>query len=268
MINPQLHKQPTALDRTAHRNLKLDLPDGPDLSFSAELNGVFVPVGEFTDVCREYPIVFVRTNANSTDEAEYAPLAVLGMEQNQNLYLLDGKRWRADYLPVLLRTYPFCIGRMNDEKFAICLDMSWKGVNEEKGLSLFAADGEPTEQMANTIKQLELLEGEIQRTRLVCATLAKLGVMKSMRFDATTASGRKLAVDGFFSIDAEVMQNLPDSTVGDLHRSGVLGMVQLHWASMNGMRRLVDWHGERTEGAATAPTAPAVTPSANADTLA
>jgi hypothetical protein len=99
----------------------------------------------------------------------------------------------------------------------------------------------------------------------VCATLAKLGVMKSMRFDATTASGRKLAVDGFFSIDPEVMQKLPDSTVGDLHRSGVLGMVQLHWASMNRMSRLVDWYSERTEGAsaAPAPSAESTEPSAS-----
>jgi hypothetical protein len=259
MINPNLHKQPVALDRNSHRNLKLDVPEEQDLSFSAKLNGVFVAASEFTDVCREFPIVFVSVGNDEKGEAEYAPLAVLGMAKQQNLYLLDGKRWRADYMPVLLRTYPFCIGRMNGEKFAICLDMSWPGVNEVKGIALFKDDGEPTEKMANTIKQLELLETEIQRTRQVCAKLAKLGVMKPMRFDATTASGRKHSVDGFFSVDPEVMQALPDSTVGELHRSGVLGMVQLHWASMNGMRRLVDWHAVRNEAAEGAANAPQVT---------
>ena len=39
--------------------------------------------------------------------------------------------------------------------------------------------------------------------------------------------------------------------VGELHRSGVLGLVHLHWVSLGNMRRLVDWHVERA--AATAP---------------
>lgn len=252
MINPQLHRQPVALDRTAHSNLRLDLPAEQDLSFSAQLNGMFVAAGEFPDACREFGVVFVRTGGTVDGEPEYAPIAVLGLEQNQNLYLKDGRTWRADYVPVLLRTYPFCIGRMNDEKFAVCLDMAWAGVNEEKGVPMFTPEGQPTEMMAKTIQQLELLEGEIQRTRQVCSTLAKLGVMKSMRFDATTASGRKHSVDGFYTVDADVMQALPDATVGELHRSGVLGLVQLHWASMNGMRRLVQWHTEREAAGAAA----------------
>ncbi len=250
MITPQLHRQPVALDSKAHGDLLLDVPGEQDLSCSANLNAVFVAAGEFVDACREYAVVFVRTGAEAEAEAEYAPIAVLGVEQGQNLYLLDGKRWRADYVPVLLRTYPFCIGRVNDEQFAVCLDMAWPGVNKVKGLPMFTPEGQPTELMGNTIKQLELLESEVQRTRAMCATLAKLGVMKSMRFDATTATGRKHSINGFFTIDAEVMQTLPDQTVGELHRSGVLGLVQLHWASMNSMRRLMQWHTERTEGPA------------------
>jgi hypothetical protein len=248
MMNPNLHQQPVALDRNDHRGLKLDLPI-KDLSFTAQLNGLFVPVTEFSDVCREYPIVFVRTGADAQGTPEFAPIAMLGMTQNDNLYLGADQRWRADYVPVMLRTYPFCIGRLDDQKFAICLDMAWPGVGKDKGLPLFTPEGEATELTSSAIQQLEKLEADIQRTRAVCATLHKLGALKSMRFDATTAAGRKHSVDGFFSVDVDVMQNLPDNTVGELHRNGLLGMVQLHWASMNGMRRLVQWQTERLEAA-------------------
>jgi hypothetical protein len=254
MMNPNLHQQPVALDRNDHRGLKLDLPI-KDLSFTARLNGLFVPVTEFSDVCREYPIVFVRTGADAQGTPEFAPIAMLGMTQNDNLYLGADQRWRADYVPVMLRTYPFCIGRLDDQKFAICLDMAWPGVGKDKGLPLFTPEGEATELTSSAIQQLEKLEADIQRTRAVCATLHKLGALKSMRFDATTAAGRKHSVDGFFSVDVDVMQNLPDNTVGELHRNGLLGMVQLHWASMNGMRRLVQWQTERLEAAAAAPAA-------------
>lgn len=256
MIHPQLHRQPVALDRTAHGKLLLNSPTEPDLSFSAGLNSIFVAAGEFADACREFPLVFVRSGATVDGVPEYAPLAVLGLQKAQNLYLVDGRRWRADYVPALLRTYPFCISRLNDERFAVCLDMAWPGVNELQGQPMFTPEGEPTELMSNTVKQLEVLEAEIQRTRALCTTLAKLGAMKGMRFDATTPEGRTHSVDGFFMVDAEVMQALPDATVGELHRSGVLGLVQLHWASLSGMRRLVQWQSDLgAAGAAPAATA-------------
>jgi len=63
-------------------------------------------------------------------------------------------------------------------------------------------------------------------------------------------------VDGFLTVDDAKMTALSDEVVGELHRSGVLGLVHLHWVSLGNMRRLVDWHIER------AAAAPAATPAA------
>jgi hypothetical protein len=250
MINPQLHRQPVALDRTDHRDLKLDLPVS-DWSFAAGLNAVFLPVAEFADACREYAVVFVHAGKEADGTPQIAPIAVLGLEQGQNLYVQDGK-WRSDYLPVILRSYPFCIGRLNEERFAICVDMAWPGVGKDQGQPLFQADGQYTELMTNAQSHLETLEGEIQRTRAACQQLWALGALKDMRFDATMPDGSKHSVDGFLTVDVEVMQKLPDAKVGELHRSGLLGLVQLHWASMAGMRRLVEWHAMRAPATAAA----------------
>lgn len=253
MINPQLHRQPVALDRTDHRDLKLDVPVS-DWSFTAGLNAVFLPVAEFADAGREFTIVFVHAGKEADGTTpQIAPIAVLGLEQGQNLYVQPGGKWRSEYLPVILRTYPFCIGRLNEERFAICADMSWSGVGKDKGQPLFRPDGEYTELMSNMQAHLEMLEGEIERTRSVCQQLWALGALKDMRFDATMPDGSKHSVDGFLTVDAEVMQKLPDAKVGELHRSGVLGLVQLHWASMSGMRRLVEWHAKRALPAAAGP---------------
>ena len=62
---------------------------------------------------------------------------------------------------------------------------------------------------------------------------------------ATLPDGRSHTVDGFLTVDEKKMQDLPDAVVGDLHRTGVLGLMHLHWVSMGNMRRLVDWHVER-----------------------
>ena len=240
MINPNLHRRPVPLDATQHRALKV----GPvtDWSVAARLNAIFVAATEFSDVCKEYPIVFVRAGREADGRDQIAPIAVLGVMAEQNLYL-DGKNWRATYLPAVLRAYPFCIGRVDEQRFAVCLDMDWPGAGDDvSGQALFDAAGQPAELLQAMQKHLEVLEGEIQSTRGLGARLLELDLLRDMRFDATLPDGRQHTVDGFLTVDQEKAQNLPNKVVVELHRSGVLGLIQLHWASLGLMRRLVDWH--------------------------
>lgn len=251
MINQNLHRQPTPLDSTQHRQLKLRLPVA-DWSVARELNAIFVAAAEFGDTCREFPIVFVRAGKEPDGSDQVAPVAVLGLAQGQNLYV-DGARWRATYVPAVLRTYPFCIGRIDEQRFAVCVDTAWPGANTDDGTPLFEADGQPAVLLKNMQPQLETLEQEIQRTRLVGRRLLELDVLRDMRFDATLPDGSKHSVDGFLTVDDKKMSALPDAVVGELHRSGLLGLVHLHWVSMGNMRRLVEWHAERAAAAQPAP---------------
>jgi hypothetical protein len=253
VINQNLHRQPTALDSTQHRNVKLRLPI-TDWSLADKLNAMFVAAAEFGDVCREFPIVFVRAGKEPDGSDAIAPIAVFGLTDHQNLYLAGG-RWRALYMPAILRAYPFCIARLDDERFAVCLDTAFEGTSVVEGQPLFDAEGQPAELLKGMTTHLETLEGEVQRTRLVGKRLLELGVLRDMRFDVTLPDGRKHAVEGFLTVDDQKMTELSDSVVCELHRNGILGLVHLHWVSLGNMRRLVDWHVERT--AATVAAAPA-----------
>lgn len=259
MIDQNLHHNPVALDSARHRTLRLAMPV-TDWSVAARLNAIFVAAAEFADVCRDFPIVFVRVGKEPDGKDQIAPIAVLGLLQGQNLFL-DGGTWRARYIPAVLRSYPFCIGRIDDARFAICVDMGWPGVQADGqggGAAGFEGDGRPAPLLAEAQKQLEALEGEIQRTRLVGARLLELGVLRDMQFDATLPDGSTQHVDGFLTVDEQKMQDLPDAVVAELHRSGLLGLVQLHWVSLGNLRRLVDWHVERGRAAVAAqPATPA-----------
>ncbi|HZF81035.1 MAG TPA: SapC family protein [Rubrivivax sp.] len=251
MINQNLHIQPTALDSAQHRQLKLRVPVG-DWRVADKLNAMFVAAAEFGDVCREYPIVFVKAGKEPDGSDSIAPIAVFGLLPNQNLYLID-ERWRAHYMPALLRAYPFCIARIDEQRFAICVDMAYSGTNQVDGQPLFNDDGNPAPLLKEMQTHLETLEAEIQRTRLVGKRLLELDVLREMRFDARLPDGRQHTVDGFLTVDDEKMTNLPDSVVAELHRSGILGLVHMHWVSLGNMRRLVDWHVERSAVAEPAP---------------
>lgn len=72
MINQNLHRQPTALDSAKHRQLRLKLPV-TDWSVAGRLNAIFVAAAEFSEVCREFPIVFVRAGKEPDGSDQIAP---------------------------------------------------------------------------------------------------------------------------------------------------------------------------------------------------
>jgi hypothetical protein len=243
LINQKLHRQPHALDSVQHRALTLKVPT-IDWAIADKLNAMFVAAAEFGDVCRDFPIVFVKAGTEPDGTDAIAPVAIFGMNPDENLYIANG-RWRAQYIPAVLRSYPFCIARMDEERFAICVDMAHEGLNQPDGVPLFQPDGTPSEMLKGMTTHLENLEVEIQRTRLIGKRLLELGLLRDMRFDATLPDGRKHSVDGFLTVDDKKVTELPDAVVTELHRNGILGLIHLHWVSMGNMRRLADWHAER-----------------------
>ena len=239
-----MHLRPTGLDSNTHRNLRLRLPV-QDWSVGNKLNALFVAASEFADTCREFPIVFVKSGKDADGSEPVAPIAVFGVSQAENLFIV-GERWRGRYMPAVMRMYPFCMARVDDERLALCLDMAYAGASESEGEALFDAEGKPTELLQSVQKQLEDLEVEVQRTRAVCVRLQELDLLRDMRFDATLPGGRKHTVDGFLVVDEEKVRNLPDAAVLELHRNGLLGLIHLHWMSMRNMHPLLEWHVERT----------------------
>lgn len=248
MINQLLHRQPVAVDRNAHRFMRVRVPVG-DWSVASRLNALFVAAAEFGDIAREFPIVFVRAGTDDDGQPAIAPIAVFGLTQEENLFV-DRGAWRARYMPAVLGVYPFCIGRVDAERFAICLDAGWSGLSGTEGMALFDAEGQPTQYLTEVQTNLEKIEAEIQRTRPLCRRLRELNLLREMRFDATLPDGSKLGVDGFLTVDEKALVELPDAAVIELHRSGLLGLIHAHYVSLGNMRKLLDWHIERLPGRA------------------
>jgi hypothetical protein len=240
MIDNNLMKQALPLDREAHRTRRLKR--GPeDLKRCAGgVNAVFVALAEFVDVCREFAIVFVPAGKQADGSVELAPMAVLGLEQGENLMFDADGRWAARYVPVALRTHPFALGAMDAERLVLCIDEAYPGWSESDGQPLFDADGQPSVITREMQQFLERFEADVQRTRAFCQRLTQLELLRTMRFDATLPDGNKLGVDGFYALDEEKFAALPDAIVVELHKSGVLGLLHAHHISLGQMRHLVE----------------------------
>lgn len=237
MINSDLHKNPVALDRVQHKNLKIQLPLA-DWSPAKVLNSYFVTTAEFGDLCKDFPIVFVRNGDDVNAPLEVAPVAVYGLQQGENLFIQDGK-WVGESMPAHMRAYPFTTARINDEQYAICIDRSWAGFDAEEGQPLFDEKGEAAPFLGEIKTYLDNLEIETERTRMICKRLVELDLMEPMRFDADLESG-PLSVEGFYCISESKFTALPDDVVAELHRSGILGLVHAQHISMGNMRRLLE----------------------------
>lgn len=244
MIHHALHRNPVALDRNRHRLLRLKR-NVDDLSRLAELNSFFVAAGEFAEACREYPVVWIPADVDASGARQVAPVAVFGVTPNQNL-CIDASGWRTRYVPVLLRMYPFALARAGDSEVVLCYDASWPGFTLTEGESLFEADGTPTAFTAEMQTQLQNIEAEVERTRLIGEKLLQKNLLQEMRFDATLPDGQKMTVDGFLTVDDKRFGELSDADVLELHRSGILGLIHAHQVSLGNMRRLIEWHAQRS----------------------
>lgn len=251
MINNLIHKKVEPIDPARHAATRLVLGQS-DWKFAAGLNSIFLTAAEFGDACRDLPVVFIEAGKDESGKRLVAPIAVMGLVNNDNLLVSEG-RWTGRYVPAVLRAYPFCTAQVDAERFAVCFDAAFEGVSTEQGEPLFTAEGKPSPLLAGVQKQLEVLEGEVQRTRAMCDKLLELELLREMRFDATLPDGRKHTLDGFLTVDQERAGKLSDAQVVELHRSGVLGLIHAHWLSLGNMRTLVEAHVKRHPAAPSAP---------------
>jgi hypothetical protein len=67
-----------------------------------------------------------------------------------------------------------------------------------------------------------------------------LDVLKQMKAEATLPDGQTVSVDGFHAIDEDRLHALPDATVLELHRTGMLALMQVHLLSLANIRHLVN----------------------------
>ena len=86
---------------------------------------------------------------------------------------------------------------------------------------------------------------EALRTRQFCAQLVELDLLRPMQADATLPDGQRLTVEGFKLVDEERLRALPDPAVLELHRNGMLMLMNLHIASLANMRALIERKARR-----------------------
>jgi hypothetical protein len=201
---------------------------GSDYAFSRKVNSVPLMAVEFPAAAAEYAVVF------AGNEDAVTPAVILGMREQENLYLGPLGGWQARYIPAFLRRYPFVFSSQDDGKnFVLCIDEGFPGFNQQgRGEKLFDAEGKPSTYLENVMKFLQSYQVEFRRTQAFCKKMQELNLLEPMRAQVTLDSGERMALTGFMAVNRGRLKTLSGEKLAELARSDELELVYAHLNSM------------------------------------
>jgi len=218
----------SAVPMSAHRHGNMYFEPTADYSFSIGLNAVPLMAVEFLRAATEYAIVF--TNAGD----DVLPAAVLGVRPDQNLFVSEGSKWQAKYIPAFIRRYPFVFSATDDRTMVtLCVDEAHPGLNREgRGERLFDEDGKPSAYTNKVLKFLKEYQVHFERTRLFGKRLRELDLLEPTQAQVTTPKGEKLTLGGFMAVPRKKLRALGGDPLASLAKTDELELLYLHLYSM------------------------------------
>ncbi|EWY42191.1 SapC family protein [Skermanella stibiiresistens SB22] len=228
---PMFYQRPSPLDRSRHQTARLRAPS--DVDFAALANSLPVMVEEFTLAARDFPILF-------TDGPVCMAIALLGLRQNQNLFLAerDGKlAWRTEcYIPAYVRRYPLVL--METDKpgeFTVCID---EAAEFPEGPAIFES-GEMSKAGQEALEFCRAYQNQIVNTQAFGAALQDNGLLDRYNAEIKLESGETFNLTGFLAVNPAKFDALSDEVYLEFRRKGWIGLIHAHIASALNWQRLM-----------------------------
>jgi hypothetical protein len=248
------YQKPVPLNAEVHRNTRLGTLAG-DYSFSNQTNSIPLAAVEFFDTAREYPIAFTGQEGGAL-----FPIALVGVRQNENLFVSGEGRWEGRYIPAFVRRYPFVLAEKQDQDdFNVYLDEGYPGFGAQDGERLFDEKGEQTPLLKQALEFLSTYQGEIKRTRQFVEQVQALGLLVPRVLEVVRANDPPLVLQGFSVIDEQKLGQLSDADLLGLARSGTLAWIYAHLMSLANVSSLA----QRLDSRIAAGSAPKADPAAD-----
>lgn len=227
------YKDVAAVDAKKHADLKLSLAD--NYRFAAKAHAVPVVGGEFANAMRDYPIVFAQTGEN-----EYGATVMLGLKNEQNLFVDADGKWAAKYIPFFVRRFPFVTVEVDNNDAVLCIEESAIAeVRREADANAFE-DGQATEPMKQFAQLMFQSRDDARQTSTFLHELGKLGLLRQVSATAELPNGEKLSMDGMWVVDEEKLRTLPADVAAAWVKDGRMALIYAHLFSLVNLQVLVE----------------------------
>ena len=232
-----MYSKPEPLNAEAHGDLGMVSSDAP-FAFAFAANAVPLQVTEFGPASLNYPVIFAG--------ADRAPLVVMSLRPNENLFVTEGRFDPEVYIPAFIRRYPFVVAsNPGEDRVIICIDVDAHFLVKNGGDVKLFENGQPTDYTKNAIQFCENFEMERQRTESFVKQLKELDLLVERKHqyqpvneDGSQAEPMELA--DYFAVDEERLRALPQETIMELLASGALQQIYAHLTSLLNWDRLLN----------------------------
>lgn len=206
------------LNSVTHRNLKMR----PD---SGEPHPHFVPIvtSEFPAAATSCPIFFAKDAASG---AFYAA-ALFGFEPGE-LLVEGAAEGRAMFQPLDIQRKGFFTSGED-----IAIDSAHSRFGAGASVELFDDDGGPGEQLRRIQRVLGELNAGFEATRVFIQEMLRLKLIEPVDLTLSFDDGKRLTLDGLYTISRDGLHELADEAVIALFRKGLLQAAMCVVLSLN-----------------------------------
>lgn len=221
------------LNNIDHRDLRVVTERGA--AWGDDVMSALTFPAEFRNVQAYYPIVFQKTADGGVQ-----PVALLGFQPGQNLFL-DEHGWDAAHaLPLAIARQPFLIGMSVEGEPMMHIDLDHPRVSREQGEPLFRTHGGTTEFLDGMASTLQALHEGLQAVPGFVGALLRHELLESFVLDITLDDGAQHRLAGFSTIHEERLARLDGEALGSLHAAGHLEAIYMVLASQSRFRDLIE----------------------------
>ena len=242
------YEHPVPLNRAEHKDLRLK--SVPNVRFAMNTHSVPITGAEFGVAARDLMIVFA-----GVDAASSGPIALLGLRQNENLFIDAAGQWAPNvYVPAFIRRYPFVLaekpaGEAGDD-FTVFLDDGYEGFNTSEGERLFKEDGADSELLTHAVGFLSDFQQNVVRTKWFMQQLVKHDLLEPRNVQLHKGDpndGSAINLNGRFVVNEEKLRGLDEKVAQEFAREGVFGWIYGHLLSLSNIDRLAQRLSEREQ---------------------
>jgi len=240
---PMFFRAPQPLD--AVRHAKAGLTSMTDLSFARGTNSIAINAVEFFEAAKHYPIVFTGGDIPM-------PGVIVGLEKDNYFITRKGQWKEGAYIPAYVRKYPFLfLDIPEQQQLVLCVDEDAPQFREQAGRDAPALfDGKaPSALCKNALEFCKMYHEHFTHTQALGQDLKRANLLEPMQSSTKLANGRSINLSGFFTVDEQRLSQLPDATILDFHKRGILPllyaslMAAANWKKLADMATLMETSG-------------------------
>jgi len=143
----------------------------------------------------------------------FIAVALLGVEQGQNLYVHPDGRWLGSYVPASLRGYPFNLLPDEHGQQVLCIDAEQLVDATDVGQALFDEHGQPSDALVKQLDFQQHCEANRQRTQQAVDALQQADVLQPWPLEISRGEGATpKRVEGLYRIDEKALNTLDAET--------------------------------------------------------